>query len=349
MSNYKLSYSGSQINNAISRALNPDTTPTQDSTALITSGGVKAAIDDALDTVGDDIDALKTAVVFDYEDYKNNPDAALTLLQQALMDNKPVYCHYVNETSVTDLYLRYAGSYGSQWGSGTIHTDYTEVFSATWGDMVISMTLLHYDESQSKSPSWGNIDTFHGQASLIFDSAPTSGSYNPVYSKGIYSALAVKAPLASPSLTGTPTAPTPVSGDNSTKIATTAFVQAALGGVNGIYPCTTSTTYAQITAALAAGKLPVLIETVDGGYTIAYVYSNSDSTAHQFVLAGWSEYFSEGSLVSGGLSVSMMICSSASVWTQKEVIPVIAAQNGNFTLKATKTNSGVTYAWESDT
>lgn len=47
MSNYKLSYSGGQINNAISRALNPDTTPTQDSTALITSGGVKAAIDNA--------------------------------------------------------------------------------------------------------------------------------------------------------------------------------------------------------------------------------------------------------------------------------------------------------------
>lgn len=36
--------------------------------------------------------------------------------------------------------------------------------------------------------------------------------------------LAAKAPLASPVLTGTPTAPTPTVGDNSTKIATTAFV-----------------------------------------------------------------------------------------------------------------------------
>ena len=33
------------------------------------------------------------------------------------------------------------------------------------------------------------------------------------------------APLASPALTGTPTAPTQTNGDNSTKIATTAFVQ----------------------------------------------------------------------------------------------------------------------------
>jgi hypothetical protein len=38
------------------------------------------------------------------------------------------------------------------------------------------------------------------------------------------------APLASPALTGTPTAPTPTNGDNSTKVATTAFVDTALAG-----------------------------------------------------------------------------------------------------------------------
>lgn len=37
-----------------------------------------------------------------------------------------------------------------------------------------------------------------------------------------------KAPLASPEFSGTPTAPTPESGDDSTKIATTAFVAAAM-------------------------------------------------------------------------------------------------------------------------
>lgn len=39
------------------------------------------------------------------------------------------------------------------------------------------------------------------------------------------------APLASPGLTGSPTAPTQALGDNSTKIANDAFVQATLGGV----------------------------------------------------------------------------------------------------------------------
>ena len=45
---------------------------------------------------------------------------------------------------------------------------------------------------------------------------------------GLDAALTAKAPLASPALTGTPTAPTPTAGDNTTKIATTAFVAAAV-------------------------------------------------------------------------------------------------------------------------
>ncbi len=40
--------------------------------------------------------------------------------------------------------------------------------------------------------------------------------------------LALKAPLASPALTGTPTAPTPPKGTNNTQIATTAFVTTAI-------------------------------------------------------------------------------------------------------------------------
>lgn len=39
-----------------------------------------------------------------------------------------------------------------------------------------------------------------------------------------------KAPTASPTFTGNPQAPTPASGDNSTKIATTEYVQSAISG-----------------------------------------------------------------------------------------------------------------------
>lgn len=43
----------------------------------------------------------------------------------------------------------------------------------------------------------------------------------------LQTALNAKAPLASPTLTGTPAAPTPTANDNSTKIATTAYVDTA--------------------------------------------------------------------------------------------------------------------------
>lgn len=52
--------------------------------------------------------------------------------------------------------------------------------------------------------------------------------------KSLATDLAAKAPLASPALTGTPTGPTPASGDNSTKLATTAFVQSAKQSTVGV-------------------------------------------------------------------------------------------------------------------
>lgn len=61
----------------------------------------------------------------------------------------------------------------------------------------------------------------------------TSDANKPV-STAQQAALNAKAPLASPALTGTPTAPTPAAGTNTTQIATAAFVQAALAAlVNG--------------------------------------------------------------------------------------------------------------------
>ncbi len=93
------------------------------------------------------------------------------------------------------------------------------------------------------SASYARADHVHPtdtsrQAALTFDDAPTNGSNNPVKSDGIYDALALKAPLASPALTGTPTAPTATAGTNTTQVATTAFVgaaiAAALSGITGI-------------------------------------------------------------------------------------------------------------------
>lgn len=59
---------------------------------------------------------------------------------------------------------------------------------------------------------------------------------DPNFSTTIDNALALKAPLASPALTGTPTAPTAVQSTNNTQIATTAFVKSAVAGLVGSSP-----------------------------------------------------------------------------------------------------------------
>ena len=62
----------------------------------------------------------------------------------------------------------------------------------------------------------------------------------------VFDALALKADLASPALTGVPTAPTATSGTNTTQLATTAFVTAAVtGGVTyiGSIDCSTNPNY----------------------------------------------------------------------------------------------------------
>ncbi|MDP3329429.1 hypothetical protein [Parvibaculum sp.] len=54
---------------------------------------------------------------------------------------------------------------------------------------------------------------------------------DPNFAATLTASLALKAPLASPALTGDPTAPTQALGDDSTRLATTAFVAAALAAV----------------------------------------------------------------------------------------------------------------------
>ncbi len=60
---------------------------------------------------------------------------------------------------------------------------------------------------------------------------PSSHSHSIAQVTGLQTALDAKAPLASPALSGTPTAPTAVAGTNTTQIATTAFVAAAIGAL----------------------------------------------------------------------------------------------------------------------
>jgi len=72
--------------------------------------------------------------------------------------------------------------------------------------------------------------SFDGSANVTITAAVVDDSHAHVIANvdGLQAALDAKAPLTSPALTGTPSAPTAVSGTNTTQVATTAFVQQAI-------------------------------------------------------------------------------------------------------------------------
>ncbi|MFX0808853.1 tail fiber protein [Escherichia coli] len=74
----------------------------------------------------------------------------------------------------------------------------------------------------------GTLDTLKEIAAAI--------NNDPNFSTTVNNALALKAPLASPALTGIPTAPTAAQGTNNTQIATTAYVRAAISALVGSSP-----------------------------------------------------------------------------------------------------------------
>lgn len=108
-------------------------------------------------------------------------------------------------------------------------------------------------------------------------------------------ALASKAPLASPALTGVPTAPTAAPGTNTTQVATTGFVEAAidviLGGVASAFD-----TLSEIATELAT-KAPL----TSPGFVTAANPSASDAASLGTTALPWSDiFFATGAVVNYG-------------------------------------------------
>ena len=100
------------------------------------------------------------------------------------------------------------------------------------------------------------------------------------------------ATLASPAFTGTPTAPTPTAGDNSTKVATTAYVNSNVGVTNSslvktalnatgtapIYACRAWVNFNAIgtVAIRASGNVSSITDNGVGDYTVNFTTAMSD-------------------------------------------------------------------------
>jgi hypothetical protein len=84
---------------------------------------------------------------------------------------------------------------------------------------------------------------FDGSAGITITATVADDSHNHVISNvdGLQTALDLKAPLASPALSGTPTAPTAAAGTNTTQVATTAFVSTAVANLVDTAPAALDT------------------------------------------------------------------------------------------------------------
>jgi hypothetical protein len=129
-------------------------------------------------------------------------------------------------------------------------------------------------------------------------------------------ALALKANLASPVLTGTPTAPTPDLGDNSTKIATTQFVNSEISNDVGvansslvktalnasgdapIYACRAWVNFngMDTVAIRASGNVSSITDNGTGDYTVNFTTAMQDEN-HSVACSAMRSNYDEGLII----------------------------------------------------
>jgi hypothetical protein len=141
-----------------------------------------------------------------------------------------------------------------------------------------------------QSASLGSLTVRSGGSSSVDKQSSGDNSAAIASTSYVYDAVLPKAPLASPSLTGTPSAPTASSGTNTTQIATTAFVRGEVADLVAAAPGALDTLN-ELAAALGndasfsatvttslSGKAPLASPALTGAPTAPTVVSASDSS-----------------------------------------------------------------------
>jgi hypothetical protein len=196
---------------------------------------------------------------------------------------------------------------------GVTAGDYVQISSTTAGDC---------HDAGLAYPTSGQV------LGRVLVTNASAGAYNAYFfgaeaQGGLSStaAAATYAPLASPALTGTPTAPTPSAGDNSTKIATTAFVTSTCMWTT--YPTTSGTGNTLSGTANKATLWKVWLPAPCSTAAVTYDIGTADNTSNTYDLG---LYNAAGTLmVHTGSTLGTSFAASTGVkdanWTASAVLP----------------------------
>ena len=170
------------------------------------------------------LDTAISGTAFKDEDTMTSDSATSVASQQSIKAYVDTQVATIPTGDITAVVAGTGLSGGGTSGSVTLNADVTDSSTTTFTNKTI--------DADGTGNSITNIEDANIKASAAIDATKiadgsvtsTEFQYINTLSSNAQDQIDLKAPLASPALTGNPTAPTQSAADNSTKIATTAYV-----------------------------------------------------------------------------------------------------------------------------